>query len=142
MLFLLTGCGEVEQQVKHCEMSTKDVVSGYELQSDYTIYYTGDYVDKVETVETVTSDSSEILDYMEEYLSTTYDSMNNAYGGYVYDVTKEDNKIVSKVEINYNKMDLEQFVTDQPALKNYVKDGKMLLDGVVSIYESNGSTCE
>ena len=57
----------------HCEVSTRDVVNGYVTASDYTIYYTDDYVDKVETVETVTSESEEFLDTMEEYVNTTYE---------------------------------------------------------------------
>lgn len=39
-------------------------------------------------------------------------------------------------------MDLDQYVKDQPSLKNFVKDGKMQLDGVKAIYETMGATCK
>ena len=152
LLFLLTGCGEEtkedviqevpKQATVHCELSSRDVINGYETTAEYTIYYTGDYVDKVDTVETIISDSTEILDTMEAYINTTYDSMNNAYGGYTYEVKKEDGKVISNVEIDYTEMDLDRYVTDQSLMTNYVKDGKFLLDGIVEIYEATGATCE
>lgn len=152
LLILLTGCGEEttndvyndipEQKTMHCEVSTRDVVNGYETASDYTIYYTDDYVDKVETVETVTSESEEFLDTMEEYVNTTYEATNSAYGGYTYEVTREDGKVVSNVTIDYDKMNLEQYATDQPSLAQYIEDGKFLVDGIIEIYETAGATCE
>ena len=152
LLVLLTGCGNEEkndvtpevpkQKTMHCESSTRDVVNGYETTSEYTIYYTGDYVDKVETVETVTSESEEFLDNMEDYVNSTYEATNNAYGGYTYEVIREDGSVVSNVTIDYSKMNLEQYVTDQPTMSDYVKDGKFLVEGIVSIYEDAGATCE
>lgn len=86
LMLLLSGCGEEKealvdepkQETMVCELSSRDVVSGYEIASDYTIYYTGDYVDKVETVETVTSESEEFLDSMEESINSIYEATNNA----------------------------------------------------------------
>mgnify|MGYP001861457807 FL=1 len=149
---LLTGCGEEskndvnpetsKQETMHCESSIRDVVNGYETTSKFTIYYTGDYVDKVETVETVTSESEEFLDNMEEYINSTYDAMNSTYGGYSYEVIREDGSIVSNVVIDYSKMDLEQYITDQPTMSNYVENDKLLVEGIVDIYEEAGATCE
>ena len=51
------------------------------------------------------------------------------------------NEIISDVFIDYKKMDLEQFVTDQPVLKSYMKDGKLTVEGIKSIYTSMGATC-
>ena len=152
LLFLLTGCGEEtkedviqevpKQATVHCELSSRDVINGYETTAEYTIYYTGDYVDKVDTVETVTSESEEFLDTMEEYVNTTYEATNSAYGGYTYEVTREDGKVVSNVTIDYDKMNLEQYATDQSSLAQYIEDGKFLVDGIIEIYETAGATCE
>ncbi len=152
LLVLLTGCGEEtknevtpeepKQATMHCESSTRDVVNGYETTSEYTIYYTGDYVERVETVETVTSESEEFLDNMEEYVNSTYEATNNAYGGYTYEVIREDGSVVANVTIDYTKMNLEQYVTDQPTMDDYIEDGKFLVEGIVDIYEQAGATCE
>ena len=68
--------------------------------------------------------------------------INSAYGGYTYEVTREDGKVVSNVTIDYDKMNLEQYATDQPSLAQYIEDGKFLVDGIIEIYETAGATCE
>ena len=125
-----------------CSLYSKDVVNNYELTSTYTINYTGEFVDSVNTKEVVDSDVSSILDILEETLNSTYSVSNDTYGGYTYKITRSDNEIISDVFIDYKKMDLEQFVTDQPVLKSYVKDGKLTVEGIKSIYTSMGATCE
>jgi len=142
LLLLLTGCGKEESGVINCTSSSRDVVNGYELKTEYKINYTGDYVNSVNTVETVTSENQEILDYLETYVKTTYDALNEEYGGYTYEVTNENGQVSANVTIDYNQMNLEQFVTDQPTLKPYVEEGKMLVDGIMVLYESLGATCE
>ena len=81
------------------------------------------------------------MDYFENYLNTTYQTFDDTYGGYTYKVTKEDGKVTSDVTIDYNEMDIEQYVEDQPSLKTYVEDNKILKDGLISIYEDMGATC-
>jgi len=94
VLGLATGCGASEEQkTMTCTLERKDVTNGYELASTYKVYYTGKAVDKVETVETVTSDDDEILETFKTTLNTTYDSMNKAYGGYTFNVTKKDKEV-------------------------------------------------
>ena len=68
--------------------------------------------------------------------------INSAYGGYTYEVTREDGKVVSNVTIDYDKMNLEQYATDQPSLAQYIEDGKFLVDGIIEIYKTAGATCE
>ena len=141
LLFTLTGCGTQTGTI-NCTLSSKDVVNGYELNSVYKINYTGDYVDTVETIEIVTSDSDIILNTFETTLNDSYGATSEAYGGYTYEVTKQDGKITSDVKIDYSKMDVEQFIEDQPTLKSYVKNGKFLIEGIKGLYESMGATCE
>lgn len=138
-LFCLTGCDK--KGTINCTLSSKDVITGYELQSNYKINYKGKYVLNVETEEIVTSDSEDVLDYFENQVNTSYNALNEAYGGYNINVTREDNKLSSKVIIDYSKMNIEQYVTDSPTLKEYTENNKMLKDGVVALYESLGATC-
>lgn len=139
-LICLTGCGDETGSIE-CTLSTNDVINGYQLNSTYKINYKGDFAESVETTEIVTSDSTDTLDYFENYLNTTYQTFDDTYGGYTYKVTKEDGKVTSDVTIDYNEMDIEQYVEDQPSLKTYVEDNKILKDGLISIYEDMGATC-
>lgn len=141
LAFCLTGCGDKEGIIE-CELSSNDVVNGYALNSTYKINYTGDFVTSVETEEIVSSENDELLNNFEITLNDTYNKTNTAYSGYTYNVVKENGKVVSNVTIDYSKMNIEQFVKDQPSLKTYVKDNKLLAEGIQALYESMGATCK
>ena len=80
---LITGCGsEAKEFTKTCTLTNNDTTNGYKLEAEYKVYGKGKVATKVETVETVTSEDEDTLDYFEEYLKDTYDKMNDTYGGY------------------------------------------------------------
>lgn len=141
ILLCLTGCGNKEESLK-CTLSSKDVVNGYSIESTYNINAKNDLVESVDTVEEVTSDSKEVLKTFETQLNDTYKKMNETYGGYEYSISIDGDKLTSKVTIDYNKMNIDQFIKDQPTLKSYVEKGKLKLDGIKSMYEALGATCE
>ena len=143
MSLFLTGCGgSEEQKTMTCTVETKDTTNNYVINGTYKVYYTGKLVDKVVTEEIVTTDDTETLSLFEETLNDTYEELNNTYKGYTYTVTKNDNKVTANVTIDYDKMNLDQFVADNPSMKAYVKDNKLLLSGLKTSYESTGATCK
>lgn len=143
---LLSGCGKQvsnEKFVKTCNLTSNNAVDGYKLVSEYNAYGTGDVVDKVVTVETVSSDDEDVLDYFEEYLNETYGTLNETYGGYTFKVTKKDGKVISETTIDYSKMNLSKYVEDNSVMKSYVNsDNKLLVEGVLSAWKAIGATCE
>lgn len=142
-IVLISGCGSKKEFVKTCTLTSNDPTTGYKLNAEYKIYGQGDVANKVVTVETVATDDKDSLDYFEEYFKSTYDSINETYGGYTNKVTNKDGKVTSETTVDYNKMNLEQYVKDNSAMKNYVnKDNKMLVDGLVKTYEALGATCK
>lgn len=143
-IILISGCsGNKKEFVKTCTLTSNDPTLGYKLESEYKIYGEGDVANKVVTVEVVSSDSQDNLDYFEELFKSTYASTNEVYGGYTNKVTNKDGKVTSETTIDYNKMDVEKYVKDNSVMKSYVnKDNKVLVDGVVKIYEAIGATCE
>lgn len=140
-IVMLTGCGKEEQAelVKTCTLSSE--VSEYTMNNEYKVYGNDKTVDKVITVETIESDDAATLAYFETFAKTTYDTMNRLYGGYSYIIDADDNKIVISTTINYKKMNLKKFASDNPNV-DYVKNNKILLDGIVSLYEGMGATCK
>lgn len=142
-VLLMSGCGNKKEFVKTCTLTTNNTAQGYKLEAEYNVYGKGDVVEKVVTTETVTSDNDAILTYFEEYLTESYETANSTYKGYTNKVTNEDGKVVSETTIDYNKMDLDQYVEDNSAMKSYVNsDNKLLVDGVIELYESLGATCK
>jgi len=142
-ILLMTGCGADKETVKKCTLVSNNAAQGYKLESEYNVYSKGDVVSKVVTKEVVTSDNESILTYFEDYLTQTYNATNETYGGYTNKVTNEDGKVVSETTIDYNKMDLEQYVKDNSVMKSYVNsDNELLTEGVIKVYEQLGATCE
>ena len=124
-------------------LKLNDAAQNYEIESVYSIYTDGSVVNKVETTEIVTSDDDYVLDYFENYTNTMYTNMNNAYGGYDFNITKEDGKLISDTKVDYLKLDREKLAKDQPTMKSYMNDDYMLtLEGIKSMYEQMGATCE
>ena len=134
ILLFLVGC-EKEGQIS-CNVHTKDVINGYELDANYVINYKGNYAITVESKEIITSNNEGILSYFNETANNTFKTTNDTYGGYTYKITKENDKVISNVTINYSQMDLDKLVKDQPRYKSFVKNDKMLVDGLINIYKT------
>lgn len=142
-ILLLCGCGNKEVLVTKCTSSQNNSQANYNLKSEYTVYSQKGVVNKVESVETVTSDSESILDYFEKYLNSTYEQINKTYGGYTNKVVKNDDQVISKTTIDYKVMDMAKYVEDNSAMKNYVNNkNELTLEGIKSAYQSMGATCE
>lgn len=143
-LFVITGCNkEYKEVVTTCTLTSNNTASNYKLESTYEIYSKNDEVFKAVTEEVVTSSSTTILDYFEDYLSETYKKANDTYGGYTYDISNKDGKVISKTTINYDEMDLDQYVEDNTVIKQYLnKNGKLTVEGMKKIYTSLGAECE
>lgn len=140
-VFMVSGCGKKEI-MKTCTLTQTNSVQGYKMENEYKIYGTGKVVDKVITTETIISDNDEILDYFEEYVNSTYKTMNDNYGGYEYSIKRDNDKLISKTTIDYNKMNVKKYVEDNSIMKNYANsDNQLLISGITQIYELMGATC-
>ena len=134
IVLFVTGCG-TKTGIIVCTSSTNDVINGYSLNSTYVINYKGNTVESVETEEVVASENNEVLSYFEKTLDETYSKLQDTYGGYQYNITNENGKVTSSVMIDYNKMNVEQMVKDQPSLKSYVSNDKLTVEGIKSMYK-------
>ena len=142
-VMLVSGCQEKEDYVVKCTLSQNNVLGNYQIESTYEITTDGKIAKSVKTVETITSENDVFLDSMNTTLKTTYETMNNTYGGYVFDVYQEDGKVVSIVSIDYTALNLDKLLTDQPTMKNYANEANQLtLEGIKSMYTAMGATCE
>lgn len=143
VLFLMAGCDSKKESLKTCKLTSTDTTSGYKMDSEYKIYSNGDVVSKVVTIETVETDNEKTLNYFKDYLEKAYSSMDEKYHGYSNNVEIDDNKLISTTTIDYSKMDLDAYVKDNSAMKNYVNNKNQLTtSGIIKVYEALGAICE
>lgn len=130
-----------ELKTKTCRLSTD--VSTYEVEATYNIFYRSSVVEKVETVEVVTSDDTDILDQFEDTLNSQYRAMKRTYGGYEFDVTNDGYQVESRVTIDYNQVDMDQLLEDSEDLKDYVNsNNRLTVSGITKLYQGMGAVCD
>ena len=142
---IVTGCGEKKEkeETKIVECTLTQTLSDYSLNATYKVYATGDVVDKVESVETVNSSDDSILEQFETTLNSQYGNNDKKYGGYDYKITIDGSKLESKVTIDYSKVNMDQMVKDNSAMKNFVNSkNRLTVDGATSLYKALGATCK
>lgn len=125
-----------------CTMKSDQSANGYVMETKYVVTSKGKNVKKVNITETITSKDKDKLKRFATQFKEQYKYNKKSYGGYTYKVTNKGNKVVSKVTIDYNKMDMKKFIKANAAMKEYTKKDKLTVEGAKKLYESTGATCK
>lgn len=139
-VLIVTGCqGKDQTKTMVCSRTINQEQASMDLS--YTVTYTGDYVEKVESIEKVTStDTSALNSYKEEIEATYKPYANIKY--YDTEVTVDGNTLTSKATIDYSKIDYKEFTNiDSANSQIFTSDGKVKLETMESLYEQIGATC-
>lgn len=148
LLVFATGCG---QQTGYNESNTKDDkmictrtanATGLKMDFRYEVYYQGNDVNKVQTAEKITSDSTETLQAYQQQIKSLYSNFDNIEH-YNYDVKIEGNTLISTTDINYQKMNIDELVNVDSSIEQLLNDDRKIdLDKITQVYEQLGATCE
>lgn len=144
----VTGCGKNEQPTEKKEAKEDKVMtctrtmeqSGMKMNFEYKVTYQGDTVKVVVSNEQVTSDNAQILTAYKEAVEKVY----SPYAGieyYDYEVTIDGNKLTSLATINYEKIDTDKLIKVDSANAQLIKDGKVSVTDIESVYQSVGASC-
>ena len=134
----MVGCGAKEDYSVKCTMESNDVINNYSTSSIYEIITDGEIVKKVKTTETVISENETFLDLMEEQLSQNYEKMDESYGGYTTNISKNGNKVGSEVETDYEHMPAPAHVKR----RTHQYAASPQLSGNQHLYNHEGTSCE
>lgn len=144
-LVFITGCkSEIEKEkgklsVINCTRNGS--IDGATASLKYKIYYNGDYIKILSSVEKITSSDSDILDQYE----SAYKKIFSAYDGLDYyenNVTRKDNSVISETTINYGKIDTDKLLEIEGAEDNVIEDGKVKVSTWISFAEKLGASCD
>jgi len=142
LIVLLTGCKNKEVITK-CNLTDNQVNSGYKIKNEYEIYSKDEIVNKVTIKQVITSNNKELLNKFKKNLKESYKNNNSRYKGYSIKINVKKNKLIAESTINYDKMNLNKFIKDNKATKEFInKDNKLTLEGAKKMYSSIGAKCE
>ena len=126
-----------------CKLEKEDTVNSYKLDTTYELTVENDLVIKNKMTEIITSTNKDTLDYFENYMKSTYKTMNDKYGGYDYKVTNDGKQVASSTTIDYTKTDIEKIIQDDSSMKLMVNsNNQVTLAGVKSVYNTLGIACD
>lgn len=141
-VFLCTGCLAGTEAsasgVKHCSRQAE--VEGATMLMSYDIYYEGDYVTIIKSLEGITSDDQSLLDTYEEAWKKIY-SQYEGIDYYDNQVIRDDNSVICDTEINYVKTDISKIIEIEGEEDNIFENGKVKLSTWLNFAKKLGVTC-
>ena len=121
-----------------CTYSTQADV--YAMKTKYIVKYKNGIVDNVSTEEVFTKYDEETL---KEYKSTL-ENMYMPYSNldyYDYSITIKDNQVISKININYKKLNMKKFIEIDSNNKKMLTNNKVTINKIKKTYKNNGARC-
>lgn len=140
-VFALTGCESEEVEKTLVCTRTATIADGIKADLRYEVKYKGDYVTTLKSTEKIISDSEEYLTAYKETVESTYEPYKNIEY-YDYEVTIDGDTMTSSVDVDYSKIDTDKLIDIDSANGSLIKDGKIKIDDMKSLYESIGTTCK
>ena len=117
-------------------------IDGGTTNMNYEVYYEGEYLTILHSVEQIISDDSSILDIYEE----AYNNINKQYKGLEYydtEVVRDNNSVTRDTTINYAKIDIEALLDIEGSEDNVIdSDGKVKLQTWLDFTKPFGVKCE
>lgn len=127
-------------QVLTCTKSGT-VTTGVQADLTYQVTHDGTYVEKVHTVEKLMTDNGEYLQQYRNLLIRGYAPYQDVEY-YDYDVQINGDTLTSVVNINYAKIDTEKMIEINEENATLIKNGKVLVSDIKSLYQQIGAVCK
>ena len=138
VMFLVTGCSSTKKTMT-CTRSMNQ--NEMKTNLSYKISYKGDYVTRVKSEESIETSDTSTLNTYKEQIEKIYNPYKDVKY-YQYDVRIDGNKLISTVDINYEKIDTDKLIKIDSANSQLINDGKVKVSSVKSLYEQLGATCK
>lgn len=139
IVLLITGCDNDGMNSMTCTRTMDQ--NNIKTSLKFNIEYKDDYVSRVKRVETIETTNSDVLDTYKEQIEALYSPYKDV-DYYEYNVDISDNKLTSTVDINYDKVDTDKLLEIDSANGTLIKDGKININDIKSVYEDLGAICK
>lgn len=138
-VIFITGCGAEEEKTMECSRSLNQ--AGIKMELSYKVSYKGDYVTVIKSEEKITSDNSATLELYKTQLESVTKSFKDIEY-YDHEVEIDGDTLTSTIKIDYTKIDTDELIEIDSAMKQIIKDGKVAVKDIEALYSQMGITCE
>ena len=125
---------------KYCTRSG-DAGEGVTVNLYYDVYYKGKNIELIKSVEEVETTDQEKLDSYEDSYRTIHEKYKNLKY-YDTQIVRTENKVTSKMDINYAKLDINQLLAIEGDSDNIIQNGKANLSKWLKLAKKFGATCK
>lgn len=136
---LFTGCGAEKEKTMKCSRTINQ--ASIKMNLTYDVTYKGDYVTKIESNEEITTEDESTLELYKTQLESTTTSFKDIEY-YDHEVKIDGNTLTSTITIDYEKIDTDKLIEIDSSMKQLIKDGKISVVDIESLYGQLGVTCE
>jgi len=148
MIFTVTACTKkentkvVNDNTGHLHCTRTGVINDESsAEMSYEIYYTGDTINRIESVEKVTSPSRNTLDTYEK----SYRTIHSYYEDVEYyetEVVRTDNTVASYIKIDYDHVDINKLIEIEGTETNiFDENNKPSLTKYKELAKKAGAKC-
>ncbi len=140
LLVFTTACSKNNYKVVKC---TRDVDSqeGLDADMNYYLYYEGKYIKKMTSTERITFNDEKTLKVYKDAYKKSYAPYDDIKY-YNHTIKQEGKTLISKVEINYDKVDIDKIIEIEGEDDNIYKKGKVPLKKAINFYKKAGIRCD
>ena len=155
MIIMITGCSKKEKEVVYSNGEKVNTAkmghikcsreasggTGVNVNLSYDLYYLGDVLTILHSVEQVSTTNEDTLDQYEE----AYKKIYSHYEGLEYydaNVERGDTTVTSDVVINYDKIDINQILQIEGEEDNIIEDGEAKVSKWMTLAKKFGTKCE
>lgn len=117
------------------------VTTGVQADLTYQVTHDGTYVEKVHTVEKLMTDNEAYLQQYRNLLIRGYAPYQDVEY-YDYDVRVDGDTLTSIVDINYSKIDTDKMIEINEDNATLIKNGKVLVSDIETLYKQIGAVCK
>ncbi|MDE5630654.1 MAG: YehR family protein, partial [Bacilli bacterium] len=137
----MTACGDDTVKTMKCSRTMDQ--SGMKADFQYEVTYKGNDVVTVKTVEKMetSEENASALEAAKKSVEELYAEYNKL-DHYSNKVEIDGNVLTSTTEIDYSKVDTDAMIKLDSANASLIKDGKVNVNDLKSMYEATGATCE
>lgn len=139
LFIFVSGCVSSEVNTMVCIKTAKQ--NNLEIDLRYEVEYQRDVVEKVKSQEKIKSSIPSVLESYKDSVTSTYAPYKDIEY-YNTDLVIDGDTLTSTVIIDYSKIDTKKLIEIDSSIGQILKDGKISISDMQSLYESIGATCE